>query len=271
MAGSETQINMIENAVSLLKDVSPYLMTFITAILVLWAIFRARSAHFLLDKIWRLIGGGVINDPDLKKDWLQIRDLEGFRFRTGIKFNSKATWRQTLLWLEQNDKNLNDLAFAKAWIEDKPWNFKEPWLRCINTFVLIVFLTVLPLVMGMTFIFTEPSALLTIKRSQVTFWTDGVNAKNFEWASKTPKFAVDSAACNNNAVIAGLENKDKDIICSSLEISSMPKIKHAVIEQKILSAYIAVILIIALTLVARFAARAKMAKAFFNLPSPHIV
>ncbi|WP_163020139.1 DUF6216 family protein, partial [Pseudomonas viridiflava] len=123
---------------------SPAFMAFVTAALIFWAIFRARSAHFLLDKIWRVIGGGTTHDEDLKKAWLSVRDLEGFRFRTGIKFNTKPTLIRTLKWLEHNDKSLNDLSFAKEWIAGKPWEIKPPHMLSIRGIAFAVFLVTNP-------------------------------------------------------------------------------------------------------------------------------
>ncbi|MEX5574299.1 DUF6216 family protein [Pseudomonas lijiangensis] len=269
MTDTPPQQHMIENAVSLLKDISPWFMTIVTGFFIVWAIFRARSAHFLLDKIWRLVGGGAINDPELKKEWLLVRDLEGFRFRTGINFNTRATWNKTLKWLEQNDKSLNDLSFARAWMLEKPWNFKAPWIVPINIFAFLIFLIFGSLTMSMAYIFSEPSALLTIKGSEKTFWTDGVNARDFKPAWNTPKFTADITTCKTKK-IDGFDEKDATIICSSLEPSTLPQIKNAIKEQKIFSAYIAFLCILALIFAARYAARAKMAKKFSELPYPRI-
>ncbi|WP_285354505.1 DUF6216 family protein [Pseudomonas sp. lyk4-R2A-10] len=268
MVGPESKAAVVE-VVSLLRDISPLVATASTAFFIIWAILRAKSAHFLLDKIWRLIGGGAINDQDLKKDWLQIRDLESFRFRTGIKFNSRNTWSKTVKWLEYNDKSMNDLSFAKAWISGKPWDFNEPWLKQINVFVFCIFLMTVPLIMGMTYIFSEQSAILTIKGSEKTFWTDGVTARNFELAKGTPQFSVDSAACINKK-IPGLDDKDSYLICKTLEPEAIPQLKKFILEQKILSAYMGFICLLALLISVRYAARAKMAKTFYELPPPRI-
>ncbi|MEI7049236.1 DUF6216 family protein [Pseudomonas koreensis] len=268
MVGPENKATVVE-VVSLLRDISPLVATASTACFIIWAILRAKSAHFLLDKIWRLIGGGAINDQELRKDWLQIRDLESFRFRTGIKFNSRNTWSKTVKWLEYNDKSMNDLSFAKAWISGKPWDFNEPWLKRIKAFAFCIFLMTVPLIMGMTYIFSEQSAILTIKGSQKTFWTDGVTARNFVLAKGTPQFSVDSAACMNKK-IPGVDDKDSEIICKTLEPEAIPQLKKFILEQKIFSAYIAFLCLAALLISVRYAARAKMAKIFYELPPPRI-
>ncbi|WP_163020411.1 DUF6216 family protein, partial [Pseudomonas viridiflava] len=150
-----------------------------------------------------------------------VRDLEGFRFRTGIKFNTKSTLIRTLKWLEHDDKSLNDLSFAKAWIAGKPWEIKPPHMLSIRGFAFAVFLVTTPLTMGMFAAFTATSALLTIKDSGVTFWTDGVTARDFFLDRGTPEFTVDLATCNSGALQA-LGEKDGKIVCSSLDPSKLP-------------------------------------------------
>lgn len=269
MVDTASQINLVESAVGTIKNIAPYLMTFGTSILIIWAILRARSAHFLIDKIWRIVGGGAINDPDLKKEWHVIRDMEAFRFRSGIKFNTKSTWSHTLRWLEHNDLSLSDLTFARAWIDGKPWDVKAPWIRCIRAYVLLVFIVLGPLVTGMVYAFTSPSVLLTIKVSRVTFWSDGFVAKDFELDRKTPDFSVDSETCRTEP-IEGISEKDRDIICSSLETSSMSEIEKALRLQKFYSGYVAILCFIGLFLAARYLARARMAMVFSDLKGPRI-
>jgi CDP-diglyceride synthetase len=264
MSDTPSATSAILETVSAVKDVSPVIMGCVTTALVIWAIYRARSAHFLLDKIWRLIGGGATHDEDLKKAWLTIRDVEGFRFRTGIKFSTKATLDKTLKWLEQHDKSLSDLSFAKAWIKDKPWNFNEPKLLPIRCFTLLVFLAVAPLTMGMLAIYPETSALLTIRDSGTTFWTDGNKAQNFSLSIGTPSFTADAATCAAGP-IKNLTAKDSKIVCSSLEPKTLQFIQNALKEQKVFSVYIFVLCLIAMILAIRYAARAKMAHTFFKL------
>ncbi|MGN2404882.1 DUF6216 family protein [Pseudomonas syringae] len=269
MTDTATQINLVENAVTTIKDIAPYFMTVVTGALIIWAIIRARSAHFLIDKIWRLIGGGAINDPDLKKEWMTIRDMEAFRFRTGIKFNTTSSWNRTLRWLEHNDKSLSDLSFARAWIFNKPWDFKEPWTGWIRFNVSVVFLTLAPLLTGMVYMFNSPSALLTIKASEVTFWTDGAVATDFWLARDTPAFSLDPQTCKTKP-IAGLAEADREIICSSMEKNTQPLIENAMKLQKYYSAYLGILCIVALFMAARYTARAQMAKIFYELKPPRI-
>ena len=269
MSDTAIQTDAILRTVSAIKEVSPVFMGFITVTLIIWAIFRARSAHFLLDKVWRVIGGGATHDEDLKKAWLSVRDLEGFRFRTGIKFSTKATLIRTLEWLEHHDKSLNDLSFAKAWIASNPWDIRRPHMRAIRTFALVVFLATTPLIMGMFLAFTETSALLTIKGSGTTFWTDGVTARDFALDRDTPKFTVDFAVCSSGT-FKELEEEDGKIVCSSLDPSKLPFIEEAMKEQKSYSIYVAVLCLLGLILAVRYAARAKMADTLSKLATPDI-
>ncbi len=270
MSDTEVQVKAIESVVSLLKDISPYVMTLLTCGLIVWAVIRAGSAHFLFDKIWRLIGGGPISDPELKKEWLQERDMESFRFRTGIKFNTKTTWSRTLKWLEYHDKNLKDLSFARAWICGKPWDFDKPLLWQIRLFGLLVILLLSPLTLGGVYMLTEPSALLTIKESKRTFWTDGINARDFALAWNTPEFTLDLATCQKGKE-TGLGAKDRDIVCSSLKPENLSLIKGYVKDQKVVGVYVAFMCVVFMIVVVRYAARAKMARVFYELDPPRLI
>lgn len=269
MSDKEAQASAILNAVSAIKDVSPLFMGLITGALVIWAIFRAHSAHFLLDKIWRIVGGGVTHDEDLKKAWLRVRDLEGFRFRTGIKFSTKDTFTRTLTWLEHNDKNLNDLSFARAWIAGKPWEITPPRLRPIQIFAFTVFLITAPLIMGMFAAFTETSALLTIRDSGTTFWTDGVTARNFALVRPKVDFKVDLATCVSGS-FKELDEADREVVCSSLDPNKLSFVQETIKVQKAYSLSIAILCILTMAIAARYAARAKMATVLSKLQVPSI-
>lgn len=250
--------------VSLFSTMAPVVAVLSTVFFGLWAMLRARSAHFLLDKVWRVVGGGTIYDNDLKADWGLIRDLEGFRFRTGIKFNSKAVWSKTIRWLEANDRSISELSLARAWIIGKPWQFRKPWLKSIKLFAFVVFLGAVPTALFMTTIFSEKSVILTVKQTGTTFWTDGVTADEFKLAWTAPGFSISVDNCEGD-MMNGLQVKDFEVICSSLGASAMPALKRFIWEQKLLSGYIVLVCIFLLVLVVRYIERAKMAKIFYGL------
>lgn len=267
MSDQDPQDQIIESAVSLLKDVSPWFTVAITALLIIWAIMRARSAHFLFDKIWRFIGGGTINDPDLIKAWMDIRDIEGFRFRTGINFKTKSSLSHTLKWLEDNGMSLNDLSFAKDWISDSPWKFREPKIKLIKAFVTTAIVILGSLSLSMLMLTAESSVLLTIKSSKSTFWTDGTTAQNFKLSLNTPKFSATQKQCKDGK-IKGVEDNDAKVICATLTPPAQKDLKKMILDQKIYSGYIVLIFVWLLILALRHSARATMAKKFHALPSP---
>jgi hypothetical protein len=267
MSDQEAQEKIIESVVGLLKDVSPWFSVAITAAIIIWAITRARSAHFLLDKVWRFIGGGAISDPDLTKAWMDIRDVEGFRFRTGINFQSKKSLCHTLKWLDDNGMSLKDLSFARAWISNRPWEFRQPKLRLIRSSVSLATITLGILSLGMGFMAGEPRVLLSVKSSSATFWTDGTLATNFKLSSSTPEFSVTQTDCKHNK-IEGVDEKDAKVICATLDPAAQKELKKMLLEQQALSGYVILLCIIFLVLTARYSARASMATKFYALSAP---
>lgn len=268
MPVEESQTKLFESAAGLLNNISPWFTLALTAALIIWAILRARSAHFLLDRVWRFVGGGTINDPDLVKAWAEIRDVEGFRFRTGINFPTKKILSRTLTWLDTHQMSIQDLSFAKAWITDRPWKFKEPDLKLIKKFVKaeILILGMLGLTMG--WMAGQPSVLLSVKASSVKFWSDGSTATNFTlFLWKKPDFSVTQEDCKDNK-ITNIDDKDARVICASVAPEANKIVKTMLREQQVLSGYIVFLCVLFLIIAVRYSARASMAKKFYDLSPP---
>ena len=68
MADSD-HVQLVESVIDLLKNINPWVTVGITCALIIWAITRARSAYFLLNRVWRLIGGSPIKDPEMALEW----------------------------------------------------------------------------------------------------------------------------------------------------------------------------------------------------------
>jgi hypothetical protein len=267
MSTEENQAKLFEHTIGLLKDVSPWITFFITITLIIWAVSRARSAHFLLDRVWRLIGGGVINDPDLAKKWAEIRDVEGFRFRTGLNFPTKQALSKTLFWLDTHQMSIQDLSFARAWTTSAPWKFKKPNLTWIRRIVAVEFIILGVLSLSTCWMAVQPSVLLSVKTSGVKFWTDGSSATDFKLLWKEPKFSVTHEDCKENK-INDIDDKDAQVICATVSPEANKAIKTMLREQQALSWYIVFICFCFLIAAARYSARASMAKKFYDLSPP---
>ena len=266
MADSD-HVQLVESVIDLLKNINPWVTVGITCALIIWAITRARSAYFLLNRVWRLIGGSPVKDPEMALEWDTVRDLEGFRFITGINFESKKKLQTTLRWLEDNEKSLKDLSFARAWIDDQPWKVRAPNLRGIKAWTWIVLALTCSVIVPMSYLFGNQSALLTIKSSGVQFWTDGDTAKDFFFETQTPGFSITRRDCDKIEEIK-LAPEDRSSICKTLDPIYQDYIKRSLVGQRAWSAYFGVLAFLVMTLTIRYLARARMAMKFSEIVGP---
>lgn len=266
MAESDNQTQLLDSVVGSLKDINPWITTSIICLLIIWAISRARSAHFLYDRVWRIIGGGEIQNTTLKEYWADVRDVEGFRFRTGINFPSMKVLLITIHWIRDNNINIKDLSFARGWIRELPWVFGNPWMKTIRTLVIVLLIPLGVLAAGTAYMLGNESVLLTIKESKVIFWTNGSIATNFIFERNVPEFSVTQNDCQK-LPLEGLTKDDVNVICETLSPSNLEKIKNSLIEQRIIAGYfLAVLTFISFVLLRSFAQAQMASKLRKTLP-----
>nr|WP_290447732.1 MULTISPECIES: DUF6216 family protein [unclassified Pseudomonas] len=259
----------MEQATSLISEWNPWLGLAFTVGIMTWAIIRARSAHFLFDRLWRFIGGGATSDGDLVSAWAVVKDMEGFRFRTGINFSSKEAFLKTLKWLESHRMNISDLSFAKAWIGDEPWKVKDPelstWKYLIYTG--IGFFWVVGFLM-MSF-GAQTEALLSVKKTGTMFWTDGLKATDFALDWSTHDFIVLRSDCQQPGLeIDGVTKEDLEVICSSLNAAVSDEVKSILREQQIMGWVLGTAFFLVVLMIVRYLASARMAKRLSVLAAP---
>lgn len=268
MVDSESQVQLLDNVVGSLKDINPWITTAILCVLIVWAIARARSAHFLYDRFWRMVGGGEIQNSTLKAYWADVRDVEGFRFRTGINFPSMKILLTTAQWTRDHNINIRDLSFARGWIRDLPWVFGEPPIRMIRSVVIALLLPFGVLATGTAYMLGSESVLLTIKESKVIFWTDGFTATNFFFESHIPDFSVTQNSCPT-LQLEGLTQEDVKVICETLSPDNFNDIKKSLTEQRIIAGYFLAVLTFISFILLRSLAQAQMAIKLRKYPKPN--
>lgn len=267
MSEAETQIQLLDSVVGSLKDINPWITTAILCALIVWTIVRARSAHFLYDRVWRIVGGGEIQNPTLKEYWADVRDVEGFRFRTGINFPSMKVLLATVRWTKEHNINIKDLSFARSWIRDLPWVFGKPRIGMIRGIVIAILIPSGVLATGTAYMLGSESVLLTIKESKVIFWTDGVTATNFLFEKDIPDFSVTQSNCSKLSLEA-LTKEDISVICEALSPSNFVRIKKSLIEQRIIAGYFLAVLAFISFILLRALAQAQMARKLRKFPMP---
>lgn len=268
MSEPETQVQLLDSVVGSLKEINPWITTAILCALIVWTIIRARSAHFLYDRVWRMVGGGEIQNPTLKEYWADVRDVEGFRFRTGINFPSMKVLLATAQWTKEHNINIKDLSFARGWIRDLPWVFGKPPIRMIRSLVISLLIPFGVLAAGTAYVLGSESVLLTIKESKVIFWTDGFEATNFFFEKNVPEFSVTQNNCSKLRLEA-LTQEDVSVICETLSPDNFKRIKKSLIEQRVIAGYFLAVLTFISFVLLRSLAQAQMASKLRKIPIPN--
>lgn len=210
-------LSLANAVVTLIKDSAPILYVLGTGLLLLLSWRRAGSAHFLLGRVWRLLGGDKeFADPYLSSQWKQLRDVEAMRFQTGIRFPSKSSATRTLAWLDLNEIALGDLIASKRFFDAENVVVRNPeYARRANRGLLgMIALALILFLLGIMNTFDE--AFLTVKKSGTAFWTDGQVAMS--WNRNGWKLTKDDCVAGK----AFLDDpEDNRVICELL--TSPPK------------------------------------------------
>lgn len=149
---------------------------------------RAASGFFLIERIWRLIGGSKDFSSDfLNQQWSAVKDLESFRFKTGIRLDSYQHMLELLARINRHDVNVAQLIHGRKYFDAERLVMRDPdgklWksrhgIGVLLTFVFMILCTV-PMM--------PDYAVLTMKTSGVTFMVREDAARSFlsdEWVLK---------------------------------------------------------------------------------------
>lgn len=121
----------IDQVSNLLAPDSPWfrILLFCIAIwLLFYCIHRARSYHFILDRIWVFFGGTKdFTEPSLNADWQVVRDLEMFRFKYRIDVERMQQIYMLQIWLKNYEFSMLDLRAVASYFDLKKYK-----LRIIN-------------------------------------------------------------------------------------------------------------------------------------------
>lgn len=125
---------------------APLIIVSIYFALIVYAFSRSGSAHFIVDKIWRLAGGEKSFKNQLVNDvWSDIRDVEAFRFRTRINVGTLSQIMEVENFLNKRGMSVNEIMpFAKYFdansLRLRDINYKRHQIIC---FILAIFCYVL--------------------------------------------------------------------------------------------------------------------------------
>jgi hypothetical protein len=228
--------------VTLIKDSAPILYVLGVGFLLLLSWRRAGSAHFLLGRLWRLLGGDKeFADPYMNSQWKQLRDVEAMRFQTGIRFPSKTSATRTLAWLDLNEIALGDLIASKRFFDAENIVVRDPEYsrRADCGLAGIIALASLLFLLGIMNTFGE--AFLTIKKSGTAFWTDGQVAMS--WNRNGWELTKDDCMVRKSILD---HSEDNRVICELLMSPPKTLVENSLKSQRQLNAGVMAVCMIAI-------------------------
>ncbi|MCU1760718.1 DUF6216 family protein [Pseudomonas sp. 14P_8.1_Bac3] len=170
-------------------EVMKYCLPLMLVLLLTWyGYLRAASGFFLIERIWRLIGGGKEFSSDfLNQQWSAVKDLESFRFKTGIRLDSYEQMLELLERIKRHDINIAQLIRGRKYFDANLLVMRNPdlnsWKGRHGTGLVLAMLL---MVLSMIAIIPD-YAVLTMKKSDITFMVREDSAKSFlsdDWVLK---------------------------------------------------------------------------------------
>jgi hypothetical protein len=207
-----------------------------TVILFLFAFLyvrgRAGSAVFLLDRLWRILGGKKdFHDPSLQDEHHRLSDFEKYNYSRGIRFQSYKKIEKTRLWLQEHDIGIEELVRVKGYFNCKDISIKAPNIvahKILNRVTFTMFLV------GalFTLLAQAPLAILTIKKTGTVIWASTTEVRS--WDGLTWKVTPDDCAKGN----VFLGDHDKKVVCDIfIEKDVESALEEAMLSQKLLAIF----------------------------------
>lgn len=215
--------------------IAPVLWAGLFLLLCLWIWARAGSAHFLLDRLWRIAAGRrEAQDSVLKKIQQESRDLEIFRFFYRMPLQSLADLHQLNSWAEANNVGILKLRTLWRWVDvrnsavvRRPHKMWKPVL-----FFLVVVLWALFMIAGS--LFASPYGYFHMKESNVWFKTDANTVRNMTLWGEDWVFAATECAADSPDLMekTGFRKSELLDLCRALASGSMKDQVHSLVKQQ---------------------------------------
>ncbi|GEM_PF-3439614 len=240
--------------IELSKAAAPIIFPALLIAAYLWAWKRAGSGFFILQRLLFIVGGNKsVSDKRIDNAWQKVYDFYSIRLRTGIKFSSNSNVAQSIDFLEKHGIGLEQIIPIRNYFNAKTCEIRDPNIKGkkIENLVMATFLL---LVSTPIVVLGIPSqALLTVKETKTTFWTNGKSAYSwnlFEWR-------LNSEACQSERILPS--KRDKEVICDLLTKPENGYISETILEQRIFGLIFLIFTLITLTVIYASYSKARMA------------
>lgn len=215
--------------------IAPVLSTGIFLLLCLWIRARTGSAHFLLDRIWRIAAGRrEVQDSVLKIIQQESRDLEIFRFFYRMPLQTLADLHKLDSWAKAHNVGMLRLKTLWRWVDvrnsavvRRPHRMSKPAL-----FFLVVMLWTLSMVAGS--LLASPYAYFHMKESKVWFKMDANTVRNMTLWGEDWVFAATECAAESPDLLekTGFRQSELLDLCRALASGSMKDHVYSLVKQQ---------------------------------------
>lgn len=211
------------------------LSTGLFLLLCLWIRARAGSAHFLLDRLWRVAAGRrEVQDSVLKEIQQESRDLEIFRFFYRVPLQSLADLHKLDSWAKAHNVGMLKLKTLWRWVDvrnsevvRRPHRMSKPAL-----FFLIVVLWILSMIAGS--VLASSYGYFHMKESKVWFKTDANTVRNMTLWGEDWAFAATECAAESPDLLekTGFRKSELLDLCRVLGSGSMKDQVYSLVKQQ---------------------------------------
>ncbi|RMN90148.1 hypothetical protein ALQ50_03087 [Pseudomonas coronafaciens pv. coronafaciens] len=205
--------------------------------LMVYVLFRTNAMFYVVYRWHQLLGAAKdFSSKSAQRVWADHEDLQRFNLWFGLQLRTSKHMAKLLSWLYRHELTIEDLCRARRYFDANELTFKIPSKRRRLTVRSLM-------VLGMAFLFfaayvlTQTQyALLTVKKTQTTFWVQPDEAFNgsgrwLAWAGSAP-WKVDNAYCLfADEMEPFKEQWDKDVVCNLVLGNYNQKIEAVIGEQ----------------------------------------
>lgn len=205
--------------------------------LMVYVMLRTNAMFYVVYRWHQLLGATKdFNSKFAQRVWADHEDLQRFNLWFGLQLKTSKHMAKLLSWLDRHELTIEELCRARRYFDANELAFRIPSKlrrRTVRTMMLLVtgslFLS--------AYVFTQtPYALLTVKKTNTTFWVQPNDAFNgagnwLPWGGAA-RWAVDNQYCLFSDGLEPFKDQwDKEVVCNLVLGNYNQKIEDLIGEQ----------------------------------------
>ncbi|MFY2595669.1 DUF6216 family protein [Achromobacter xylosoxidans] len=244
--------------------VAPVLSTGLFILLCLWIRARAGSAHFLLDRLWRIAAGRrEVQDSVLKAIQQESRDVEIFRFSYRMPVQSLAELHKLDSWAKAHNVGMLRLKSLWRWVDVRNSEVVRRPHRTLKLVFLLLVVVLWILSAISSSLLASHNGYFHMKESKVWFKTDASTVRNVTLWGDEWVFAATECTAERSDLLQKTGFRESELLelCRALASNSLKdQVRSLVKQQRWLAIFLLLPSLISLAIVVRAALSAAEAE-----------